>query len=90
MTSAWGIEHGEVSKSHEYKRDLHGRFATTGSNCKTPGSMYHTKIGSRQVTVGVDLPRDFDMNEKEAIRLENAIHDAMEKALGPLFDRKQP
>jgi hypothetical protein len=87
MMSAFGIEHGLIRKSRDYKRDMRGRFATTGSNCKTPDSMFHITVKPRKVIADVDLPRDFDLTEKQAIQLENAVHDAMERALAPLFAR---
>lgn len=60
--------------------------------CKTPESIYHIDILSskHQINVNIDLPNTakFPITEGEAIQLENAIHDAMEKVLESMFNKE--
>lgn len=57
--------------------------------CLTPEAVYHIDISSkkRQITVTVDLPPEavIPETEKEAIKLEDDLHDAVELALAKLF-----
>ena len=49
--------------------------------CKTPGAQFHIRIGPRVVSCQVDIPFDLKLAKKEAIALENKIHDVLEGVL---------
>ena len=58
---------------------------TSDDKCKTPGAIFHTSIKDKGVGVTVSLPMTLNITEKEATRLENKMHDAMESILGKYF-----
>jgi hypothetical protein len=51
------------------------------SDCKTPDAIYHVGISPRTVSIVVDFPSEMDLTEREAIILENELHDALEMVL---------
>lgn len=60
--------------------------------CLTPGSNYHFKIHKNEISVRVTLPKDVhktvdELSYREAKKLENDLHDAVEKILSRLFDK---
>ena len=67
--------------------------------CQTPGIQFLIKTSPSRArralarrmlwTLGslVDLPREFNLTEEEAIEMEQRIHDGLEWALAPLFQR---
>ena len=54
--------------------------------CQTPGSQFHIKITSREIGGIVELPFDVDVSSDEAEKLEEEIHNALEKILTPFFN----
>lgn len=62
------------------------------SPCLTPGTWFHTRVGDREVSIRIDLPAGAkDLTQDLA--LEGRLHDAVERALAPLFaeaDRPLP
>jgi len=57
--------------------------------CLTPGATYHITIHKRRVGCDVSLPMILDLSEDDAVRLENKIHDAMEKILKEYFNESR-
>jgi hypothetical protein len=53
--------------------------------CQTPGAIFHTTIGPREVTVRVELPCDNDLSSTEAAALDERLHRAVEAALAPVW-----
>ena len=51
------------------------------SECKTPDAIYHVGIKPRSVSIVVDFPSEMDLTEREAIIMENELHDALEAVL---------
>lgn len=51
------------------------------SDCKTPDAIYHVGIHPRSVNIVVDFPKELDLTEREAIIMENELHDALEAVL---------
>lgn len=54
--------------------------------CATPGAIYHIQIHSKEIGCRVALPITLNLNERQAIQLENRIHDAMEQILKEYFN----
>lgn len=53
--------------------------------CLTPGAIYHFDINSGGVTLVVVHHQPIDMNEEEAKKLEDELHDAVEAVLGRYY-----
>lgn len=88
MSSAFGVEH-TVSKARTYVRDAEGQFSrVSGKKCQTPGAIFSTKIGDERVSVDVAMPMTLNLTKKEAIHLEQQIHDSLEQVLAPLFTKR--
>lgn len=49
--------------------------------CQTPGAYYNFWIGENQVSIDVCNIPGLDLTEKQAIELENELHDALEAVL---------
>jgi|DEB0MinimDraft_4_1074332.scaffolds.fasta_scaffold136370_2 hypothetical protein len=58
--------------------------------CLTPGAIYHISIAPNSVGVQVDMPMLLSLNERQAEKLENNIHDALEEILSDFFVDNQP
>jgi hypothetical protein len=55
-------------------------------DCQTPGARFATHVGGGGVTIRVDLPNAVVIGERDAMRLESSIHDALERVLAPFFE----
>ncbi len=53
--------------------------------CKTPDTIYSTKINGKKITVSVDLPFDPALTTDKSQKLEADLHYAFEKVLASLF-----
>jgi hypothetical protein len=53
--------------------------------CQTPGTLFHTAISAREVSVTAELPGSLDLSEGEAVLLEANLHNAVELVLAPYF-----
>ena len=56
------------------------------TKCLTPDAKFHTYIGERLIAIDVELPFNLDINEHEAILLENLIHNQLEVVLRSYFN----
>ncbi len=61
--------------------------------CKTNGAIYEISIHTSSVVCKVTLPADFVVDQLKIFkipigRLEQRIHDGMEHALAPLFEKE--
>ena len=57
--------------------------------CQTPGAIFHISIHEDRVGCDVTLPMRLALNEDEAMKLEDKIHDAMEEILKEYFSESR-
>ena len=55
------------------------------TECLTNGAYFNTQISPRRVSISVDMPFDLNLDEEEAIKLENLLHNAVELVLSRYF-----
>lgn len=55
------------------------------TRCLTPDATFHTSIGTKYISVRVNLPFELKINEKEAKILEKLLHNQIELVLRPYF-----
>ena len=60
-------------------------MATMSGVCLTSGANYSTVVQQRSIGVNVQLPMDLNVNEEEAIALEQRMHNALEAILKDYF-----
>lgn len=60
------------------------------TECQTPGAIYDTEIGPKDVKVDVKLPGELDLDEDQAELLEKNLHNVVELALAPHFATESP
>jgi len=61
--------------------------------CKTPGAYYDTDISGNEINVTVKLPPEVkipNMSEKQGLKVDDLIHDAMEEIVADLIDTLDP
>lgn len=58
------------------------------TECLTDGTIYHTMIKSRSISIDIDLPTPLNLSEKEAAILDILIHNQLELILRYYIDRK--
>jgi len=61
------------------------KVAALETECQTPGAVYDTEIGPKDVKVDVKLPGELDLDEDQAELLEKNLHNVVELALAPHF-----
>jgi len=57
-----------------------------GHDCKTPGSIYSTKISGKTISVKVELPFETNLTKDKSEKMEAELHYAIEKVLSKLFE----
>jgi len=55
------------------------------TKCLTPGCMFHTRIHSKEISIRVTFPKEINFSKKEAILLEDLLHNSVEAVLRPYF-----
>ena len=55
--------------------------------CQTPGAIYSSKIGKKEVSMRVKLPMSLELSKTEATDLEAELHYAFEGVLKKFFTR---
>jgi hypothetical protein len=58
--------------------------------CKTPGGVYHIKIGTNVVECKVEIPHALHIDEETAHELEDKVHSALEDILADYWKKKDP
>ena len=61
------------------------KFEAIKTDCQTPDAIYSIEIGDKSIFCKVDIPFSLNLDEEEAILLENNIHNAMELVLSKYF-----
>ena len=54
--------------------------------CKTPDSIYSTKISGKTISIKVELPFEANLTKDKSEKMEADLHYAIEKVLSTLFE----
>ncbi len=59
------------------------------TKCLTPGAWFDTEIHSDSIKVEVRLPFELDIEDSEAVLLTSILHNQIEVALRPYFEKDE-
>jgi len=73
------------SPRHDHINNYEKLEEQNATECLTNGAQFNTQIEPRKVSISVDMPFDLNIDEEEAIKLENLLHNAVELVLSRYF-----